>query len=83
MIQSPCCSIDIIAHNSFETDIPYIGKNNNTESRVDNNVSTDNTLTHNQLFSENTTRQSLSFQFLRQLAYSNTLLHMVQSANLY
>ena len=83
MIQSPRGSIEFIAHNSFDTQVPrnrvisVIDSYNHTQTDIENTDSSD------QLVWINPTRQSLNPQILRQLANSSTLLDMAQSAKLH
>ena len=82
MIQSPRGSIDIIAHNSFDTQTPddTTHKDRHIETYTDTN--TDNTDSSNQLVWSNPIQQHLPPQKLRPLLrpLSNTLLLMAQSA---
>ena len=79
MLQLPCGSVDIIAQNCFELDIPDprgIGTPNTTPNNTQHN---NTSLTDNQLVSTNKHKRSLSPSILRQLEYSNTLLYLAQS----
>ena len=80
MIQSPRGSKDSIALDSFDRqDFEpryYNTPDNDHRDATHNNTS----ISQNQLFSTNTSNYTLSPPILCQLAYSNKLLHMTQSA---
>ena len=79
MIKSPRGSIDIIAHSSFNSQVPHNRTNQDTDINNQSHTNVDKLDLSNQLVWTNPIRQSLNPQILRQFAYSDTLLHMAQS----
>ena len=77
MIQLLRSSIDIIAHSSFDREFSNTRDTDTPSSKADTDIHINRKISQNitKLFSDTTTRQTLSSQTLRQLAYSNTLLH--------
>ena len=78
-IQSPRGSIDIIAHYNFEAQNPDFKINTDRSGPTHTNPQLDIADSDNQLVWSNPIRQILHPQILRQLAYSNTLLHMAKT----
>ena len=79
MIQSPCGSINTIAYNSFNTQVPLKRTFLEKDKHIQTQINIDNTDSSDQLLWTNPIRQSLNPHTLRQLANSNPLLDMAQS----
>ena len=84
MIQSPRGRINVPVRNSFGN-LETPGRIDSSSIHIENTTSLNNTNTDhtNQLVWTNPTRSSLNPQITRQVLYSETLLHMAQSAKLH